>query len=287
MRLGSNIHSIEHGNYLEHEVGFTDLKRVVEIVKQRHNLDLSNYAKSSLLRRVKRIISLYNVKSFDDLYQTLTARPDLMESFVEEITVNTTEMFRDPSLWRMLKRKIVPDLNFANNLSVWHAGCSSGEEVLSFSLLLQEMGLLGKIRVVATDINNSIIDEAKKGRVQLRRISTYQENYKRYYGEDSLADYYTKQGDYAVFNPELIKHVDWRKHNLVDSIAFSKFDLIFCRNVLIYFNPILQNRVFELFHESLFNNGKVILGSKESMITSPMFNKFKEIDKEEKIYQKL
>lgn len=287
MELSRSLKNIEQGQFLENEIGFTELKDLVQLLKSRYDIDFSNYAKSSLIRRIKRVLTIFGIPDYNQLKVTLTSNEHFLKEFVNEVTVNTTELFRDPSLWRHLKKDVIPKLNVDHNLAIWHAGCSSGEEVISLSIILKELDLLGKIRVIATDLNSEVLDECKQGRISVRKLDLYRENYKRYSGSEKLDQYYTINGEYAYFDPELLKHVQWRKHNLVKSEVFSKFDLIFCRNVLIYFDAHLQNDVFELFHESLFKNGKVILGSKESMITSSAFHKFKEINREEKIYEKL
>ena len=287
MEVSRPLKTLEQGQFLEKEIGFTELKDLVQTLKNNYGIDFSNYAKSSLIRRIKRVLTIFGIENYDQLKANLSSNELFFKDFINEITVNTTELFRDPSLWRYLRKDVIPQLNVDHNLAIWHAGCSSGEEVLSLSIILNELGLLGKIRVVATDLNSDVLEEAKKGRMNVRKLDLYRENYKRYSGSEKLNDHCVVRGEYAYFDPELLKHVQWRKHNLVKSEVFSKFDLILCRNVLIYFDAILQNNVFELFHESLFKNGKLILGSKESMITSPVYHKFKEINRDEKVYEKL
>ncbi|PWJ44686.1 CheR family methyltransferase [Sediminitomix flava] len=273
---------------MQEEIDVTDIKRLTHFIENKYDYDFNNYAISSYRRRVKRVLELYKLSSVDDLIKKLTASPSFFQEFVSEITVNVTEMFRDPSYWKLLKEDVIPELfNQQERINIWHAGCSSGEEVFTMTILLEEMGLLDRSYIVATDIDLSIIDKAKQASIRLKNMELNQQNYERYGGKKSIWDYFTQEGNYAKFSPSLLRHTSFRKHDLVKGPVFSKFDLILCRNVMIYFNQELQNDVLTKLHESLFKYGVLAVGSKESLIWCDISHKFIILNNEEKIYRKI
>jgi chemotaxis protein methyltransferase CheR len=270
------------------DIEIADLRKLTQLVKDKYEYDFKNYAMSSFKRRVSRIIELYKFKSVQALIDKLATTPAFFEEFVSEITVNVTEMFRDPTFWKVLREQIIPNIIVNHNkLSIWHAGCSSGEEVFSMAILLQEMGHLDKATLVATDIDTAIIDRAKKGQIHTKNMELNGKNYQRYEGPFTLDKYFKEQNGVSVLDPSLLKNVSFRKHDLVQGGVFSKFDLILCRNVMIYFNQTLQNDVLIKLHESLFKYGYLCIGSKESLIWCDIANKFIVVNNEEKIYKKI
>jgi chemotaxis protein methyltransferase CheR len=270
------------------EIEIAELRKLTELIKERYNYDFSNYAMSSFKRRIQRILELYKLTSIDILIRRLTEEPKFFREFVSEVTVNVTEMFRDPSFWRELRDHILPNILLNNNnISIWHAGCSSGEEVFSMAIVLKEMGMLDKTKIVATDIDTDILQKAKSGIYSMKNMDLNQKNYLRFQGTMSLDKYYREENGKAIMDKSLVENVSFREHNLVASAAFSKFDLILCRNVMIYFNQTLQNNVLKMFHESLFKYGYLIVGSKESLIWCEIANKFIVANNEEKIYKKI
>jgi chemotaxis protein methyltransferase CheR len=268
------------------ELDISDLKRITEVVKQKYNYDFTNYAMSSFKRRVLRILEMQKL-NVDTLIKKITDSPRYFEEFLNELTVNVTEMFRDPSFWGVMRNDILPAILLNHKkFKIWHAGCSSGEEVLSMCILLKEMGILEDVSIIATDLDSKILQKAKEGTQSLKNMELNEKNYIRYQGTGELSDYYTIQNDQAVFDKKLLKNVSFRNHDLVLGDIFNKFDLVLCRNVMIYFNQKLQNEVLTKFHESLFRYGYLAIGSKESLIWCDIGNKFLVVNKEEKIYKK-
>jgi chemotaxis protein methyltransferase CheR len=270
------------------DIDIADLKRISELIYQKYNYDFRNYAMSSFKRRVLRIMELKKL-SVEALIKKLNDTPQFINEFLDELTVNVTEMFRDPSFWRIMREEIIPAILLNHKqFKIWHAGCSSGEEVLTMCIMLKEMGILHDVTVIATDLDSNILERAKSGTYQLKSMELNEKNYIRFQGTaPSLKEYYREENGYAVFNKELLNNVSFRKHDLVLGEIFNKFDLILCRNVMIYFNQALQNDVLKKFHESLFKYGYLAIGSKESLIWCDYANRFIVVNNEEKIYKKI
>lgn len=269
------------------DIDIADLKRISDLIYSRHGYDFRNYAMSSFKRRILRILELKGT-TIEGLIRKLTEQPGFMEEFLDELTVNVTEMFRDPSFWRVMRDEIIPGILLNHKeFKIWHAGCSSGEEVFSMAILLEEMGILQNVQLIATDLDVGILEKAKAGTYPLKNMELNEKNYIRFEGKKSLKDYYREENGKAVFNRELMRTVSFRKHDLVMGEIFNKFDLILCRNVMIYFNQNLQNEVLKKFHESLFRYGYLAIGSKESLIWCDIANKFIVVNNEEKVYKKI
>lgn len=197
-------------------------------------------------------------------------------------------MFRDPSFWREIRDHIIPNIRLNHEtFSIWHAGCSSGEEVISMTILLKEMGILDHVNIIATDIDKPILNRAMKAEYSIKNMDLNEKNYIRYQGNSSITNYFEEKNGKAVFDPGLLKNVSFRNFDLVRGEAFSKFDLILCRNVMIYFNQNLQNKVLCTLHKSLFKYGYLSIGSKESLIWCEISNRFIVANNEEKIYKKI
>ncbi len=266
-------------------VSFEDLDQLVQLIRNIHGFDFSEYSSASLKRRISRIAQLENLSIFD-LKNLLTNDPDYFEHFLAEITVNVTEMFRDPDFYKALRNQVLPYLKSYQHIKVWNAGCSSGEELYSFAIAFEEEEIYQRSFLYGTDVNPLMIEEARSGRYPLKQISLYGENYKAAGGVKTLSDYYTMEHDKAVILPELKKRTLFSIHNLVSDGVFNEFNLISCRNVLIYFNTTLQEKVLQLFYDSLMNFGFLCLGSKESLKGS-VAKRFKVIDRKHNIYQKI
>ncbi len=268
------------------EIDIADLKKITEVVKSKYGYDFTNYAMSSFKRRISRILEMNNM-SMEVLMKRLYD-PGFLDDFLNEITVNVTEMFRDPSFWRVLRDDVIPGILLNHQtIRIWHAGCSSGEEVFSMAIMLREMNLLDKVNIIATDLDTNILEKAKKGEYNLKNMELNEKNYIRYQGTSSLKDYFKESNGKAVLDKSLVENVSFRKHDLVKGDVFNKFDLVLCRNVMIYFNQTLQNEVLKNFHESLFKYGYLAIGSKESLIWCEIANKFIIVNNEEKIYKKI
>ena len=204
-----------------------------------------------------------------------------------DLSVSVTSMFRDPNFYKAFRAQVVPLLRTYPFIRVWHAGCSTGEEVYSMAILLQEEGLLDRARIYATDINEAVLRTAKAGIFPLEKMQEYTQNYLRAGGTRSFSEYYTAAYEGALFSPALTANVVFAQHNLVTDRSFSEFTVILCRNVMIYFDRPLQNRVHQLFYESLPMYGILAVGSKESLRFSDVEGCYEEINAREKIYRKV
>ncbi len=270
------------------DIDIADLKRISEFIYQKYRYDFRNYAMSSFKRRVLRIMDLKKL-TVETLLKRLNDVPAFINEFLDELTVNVTEMFRDPSFWRVMREEIIPAILLNHKqFKIWHAGCSSGEEVLTMAIVLKEMGILNDVSIIATDLDTTILERAKSGVYPIKNMDLNEKNYIRFQGSaSSLKDYYREENGHAMFNRELLANVSFRKHDLVTGDIFNKFDLVLCRNVMIYFNQTLQNEVLKKFHESLFKYGYLAIGSKESLIWCDYANRFIVVNNEEKIYKKI
>ena len=262
------------------------LTELIELVRRIHGFDFGEYSKASLKRRLSRIVMLKKL-SFADLYRQLYNEPQFFQWFLEEITVNVTEMFRDPVFFKALNTQVVPYLKDQKYIRVWSAGCSSGEEVYSLSILLNQAGLSGKSFIYGTDINSEMLNEARKGVYSLRKLKTYEENYTQTELPGELMDHFNKMNDEAGLHTELRQNTLFSMHNLISDSVFNEFQLISCRNVFIYFEAALQENILELFYNSLAPDGFLCLGTKETIRFQHMKSKFRVINSKANIYQKI
>ena len=214
------------------ELEIAQLRTLTDLLKRKFDYDFSNYAMSSFRRRIQRILEIYKFASFEALLEKLNGSDEkFFHEFLSEITVNVTEMFRDPTFWLELRENILPMIFEENrNVSIWHAGCSSGEEVFSMAILLKEMNLLDKVRIVATDIDTAILQKAREGVYSMKNMELNTKNYETARGSSKLENYFKEQGGKAHLDKNLIRDVVFREHNLVHGTAFSKFDLILFKN---------------------------------------------------------
>lgn len=270
------------------DIEIAELRKLTEIIKENYDYDFTNYAMSSFKRRIQRVMEIYKFNNVETLIKKLKEDKPFFGDFVSEITVNVTEMFRDPSFWREVRDQIIPSILLNNKtISIWHAGCSSGEEVFSMCIMLKEMGLLENSKIIATDLDRAILEKAKAGNYMIKNMEVNEKNYIRYEGKHKLSDYYKEVNGKAIMDKSLVANVSFREHDLVKGPIFNKFDLVLCRNVMIYFNQTLQNVVLKKLHESLFKYGYLIIGNKESLIWCEIANKFIVVNNEEKIYKKI
>lgn len=262
-----------------------EVKLLLADLMDHYGYDFTDYSKASLKRRIQRLITLDKFPSFAELRFRVKTDEDYLKRFVEEITVNVTEMFRDPSFYRYLKDHVLKVLATYPLIRIWHAGCSTGEEVYSMAILLHEANLLHKSLLYATDLNPDVLDKARRGIFPLANMKQYSENYILSGGAHEFSDYYTAKYDHALFNKDLSGKMIFATHNLVSDRSFNEFQLILCRNVLIYFDKDLQDRVLTLFDQSLDQLGFLALGSKETIRFSPIASHYSQMDKE-KIWRK-
>lgn len=264
----------------------SQLYELIGQVKESHGFDFSDYSKASLKRRFSRIMMLKKL-GFNELKNSLINDPNFFQWFLEEITVNVTEMFRDPSFYKALKEHVISQLSGFQHIRVWSAGCSSGEEVYSLAILLNDAGLNEKSFIYGTDINTEMLNEARKGVYSLRKINSYTENYKLCDLPGLLTDHFAMMHDAANIHNKLKQNTLFSTHNLVSDTVFNEFQVISCRNVFIYFEAELQQKILDLFYKSLSQSGFLCLGSKESIRFPDFKNKFKVLNTRENIYQKI
>ncbi|MFL9829507.1 CheR family methyltransferase [Flavobacterium sp. ARAG 55.4] len=262
-----------------------ELETLINEVYEHYGFDFGNYSKASLKRRVERLYLMDGFSHFHEFLHRITTDEDYYRRMIEEITVNVTEMFRDPLFYSVLRNEVIPLLAPKPFIRIWHAGCSTGEEVFSMAILLKELGLLHKSLLYATDINGTVLETAKKGVFPLRMMKQYSENYLASGGAEDFSSYYSANFNIVKFNPDLSEKMVFSQHNLVSDTSFNEFDLILCRNVLIYFNNDLQSRAIKLFDDSLSVLGFLALGSKETIKYTQGDSKFVQLRKE-KIWRK-
>jgi chemotaxis protein methyltransferase CheR len=259
---------------------------LLEAIYRKYGYDFRQYARASIKRRVHRRMAQAHLASVSAVQHEAIHDPAFFDQLLLDLSVNVTEMFRDPPMFRALRERVLPVLADRPHVRIWHAGCSTGEEVYSMAILLAETGLQDKTRVYATDFNEVCLDRARQGIYSLRDLRAHTANYQKSGGTGSFADYYTARYDSALLAPELRKNVVFADHNLVTDGVFGEMDLILCRNVLIYFSRPLQNRVFGLFRGSLRTGGFLCLGSKESIQFADCASEFEAILPGQRIYRR-
>lgn len=263
-----------------------ELNLFLEALYQRHGYDFRHYAQASVRRRVRHLLAKSGDASISEMIPKLLYDDDFAQAAIFDFSIAVTEMFRDPDFYQSVRRNVVPYLKTYPFVKIWHAGCATGEEVYSLAILLQEEGVYDRATIFATDFNDGVLDKAKEGIYALKDIRQYTSNYQKAGGTRSFADYYHAQYELAIMNQGLKDNITFASHNLVTDGVFGEMHLIFCRNVLIYFDRMLQNRVLGLFADSLNYGGFLGLGSKETLQFSEVAKYFKVIDDHTKIYQK-
>lgn len=264
-----------------------ELDLLINELSAKYGYDFTNYARASLKRRVNRLLVIDRFPSFAELLYKVRKDDGYLSHVVQELTVNVTEMFRDPVLFRTIREKVLPVLGTHPFIRIWHAGCSTGEEVYSMAIMLEESNLLHKSLLYATDLNPSVIENIKKGIFPMSQMKDYSENYILSGGKKDFSTYYTAKYDWAKFDEKLKSKMIVATHNLVSDRSFNEFQLIFCRNVLIYFDKELQDKVLKLFDESLEKLGYLVLGSKESLRFSSIVKKYSQLENKEKVWRKI
>jgi len=252
-----------------------------------YGYDFTDYARASFKRRINRLFSLDGFPSFAEFRYRIRNDHEYLKRFIEEVTVNVTEMFRDASFYRALRSEVLSVLDTYPFIRIWHAGCSTGEEVYSMAILLKEEGLLHKSLLYATDINPLVLEQARSGIYSLTYMKQYSENYINAGGKHDFSSYYSASYDRVKFDDSLRGKMIFATHNLVSDRSFNEFQLILCRNVLIYFDKDLQHKVFQLFDDSLETLGFIGLGAKETLRFSPLAHRFKQYGGREKIFRKM
>lgn len=263
-----------------------EMELLLGILLDLYGYDFTNYARASLKRRINRVLIVDRMPSFAELLYRVKNDPAYLKHLVAELTVNVTEMFRDPQVYALLRQQVLPVLATYPFIRVWHAGCATGEEVYSMAILLDEAGLLHKSLLYATDLNHNMVEQVRSGIFPVRHMKHYSENYIAAGGKLEFSKYYTAKYDRAVFSPHLRHKMIVATHNLVSDSSFNEFQVIFCRNVLIYFDKDLQEKVLHLFDNSLEKRGFLVLGTKENIRFSGIASRYETIASKEKIWRK-
>ena len=264
-----------------------EIELLLEGVYRYYGYDFRSYAYASLRRRLWKRIESEGLSSVTALHERVLHDRAVMERLLMDLSINVTAMFRDPSFYQAFRTEVVPLLRTYPFIRVWHAGCSTGEEVYSLAILLEEEGLYDRTRLYATDINENVLDQARAGVFPLDKMQEYTDNYLRAGGTRSFSEYYTAAYGGALFSPSLREQVVFAQHNLVTDGPFAEFNVILCRNVLIYFNRTLQQRAHDLFYDSLGMFGLLALGSKESLKFTKHESCYELVCRTGKIYRKV
>jgi chemotaxis protein methyltransferase CheR len=269
-----------------------DLERIevqllLEAIYQHYGFDFRGYALGSLKRRLWRRAIGEKVETLSALQDKVLHDPAVMERLLLDLSINVTAMFRDPTFFKAFREKVVPLLRTYPFVRIWNAGCSTGEETYSLAILLKEEGLYDRTRIYATDINDRVLERASEGRFPLEKMREFTENYIRAGGQEEFSSYYKVKGDEASFSGELSEQIVFAQHNLVSDAPFNEFNVIVCRNVMIYFGKTLQDRVHELFYDSLEPLGALALGHKESIRFTRYEDRYEALDAQEKLYRKM
>jgi chemotaxis protein methyltransferase CheR len=263
-----------------------EFRKFLDSIRYVYSYDFTDYAEASVKRRVSAFMIKRKFTKLEELCKMIMKDDKFFEEFIQELSVTVTEMFRDPLFYKSLRENVLIRLATYPFIKIWIAGCATGEEVYSMAIILKEAGLLNRSIIYATDINQNSIYISKEGIYPLENMKAYTANYQKSGGTGSFSEYYKAKYDSALFDKSLRQNIVFSPHNLAVDRSFNEFQMIICRNVLIYFNQALQNKVFNLFYDSLCTFGFLGLGNKESILFSDKKNCFDEIDRKEKIYIK-
>jgi chemotaxis protein methyltransferase CheR len=277
--------NFEHEDSIE-EISHPDIIELLEQIYQEYGYDFRDYSPAHLKRRIKNRMSLSGISTVKNFRQKMMSEPAFATRCVKDFSIKVTEMFRDPSFYVALREKVIPLLKTYSFIKVWHAGSATGEEVYSMAILLHEEGLYNRSLIYATDFDQDGLEHGKEGIYLTEKVPEYSKNYLASGGKFSLSDYYSSHYNRIILKKDLKKNIVWANHNLVTDSVFAEVNLVLCRNVLIYFNKNLQNKVHTLFINSLANGGILCLGKKENLQYSPVYEKFTALDKDQKIYRK-
>jgi chemotaxis protein methyltransferase CheR len=268
------------------EIDDNEVQAILDLVYQRSGFDFRNYSIFSIKRRILDIIRAEHLKSLAELHEKIAEDYECMSRFVQSISVIVTSMFRDPVFFLALREKVVPLFRHYPLIRIWHAGCATGEEAYSMAVLMEEEGLYDRCKIYATDINKPALRKAKEGIFHLKFMQEFTNNYINSGGRTPFSNYYIAKYESAIFHQSLKRNLIFSHHNLVTDGLFNQFDLILCRNVLIYFDKTLQNSVHNLLYSSLTKKGILGLGDKETIRFSPYEECYEIIDADHRIYRR-
>lgn len=263
-----------------------EIQLLIEALYRKYGYDFRDYSPAHVRRRILHRFAMSGLASISAMQHEILNNKAFLGELLHDLSINITEMFRDPPFFLAVRQKVVPLLQTYPFIKIWHAGCSTGEEIYSMAILLKEEGLLCRSQLYATDINTTVLEQAKSGIVPINNIKQYTVNYQKAGGTCSFADYYNARYDSAKLDDSLLEKIVFADHNLVTDGVFGEMNMIICRNVMIYFNKNLQNRVYKLFLESLCNGGFLCIGAKENIQFSKYAASFEDVAKKERIYRK-
>jgi len=263
-----------------------EIELFLQAIHLKFGYDFRNYGKAHIKRRVRHRLSVSDFKNVSELIHKILYDPVFYQEILQDLSITVTEMFRDPEFYLAVRKEVVALLKTYPFIKIWHAGCATGEEVYSMAILLKEEGLLKRSQIYATDFNQIALQKARNGIYPIGRIKEYTQNYQKSGGKASFSDYYNARYESVILNESLKDNIVFADHNLVTDGVFGEMNLVICRNVMIYFDKELQNRVIKLFYESLVPGGFLCLGSKESLRFTEIAHKFDVTTEKQKIYRK-
>jgi len=263
-----------------------EISLLLEAIYQKYGYDFRQYSQAHIRRRIMNRMAMSRLENVSQMQSMVLNDETFASVLMQDLSITVTEMFRDPGFYKSLREKVIPILKTYPFIKIWHAGCATGEEAYSMAILLQEEGLYDRTTIYATDFNQQALNQAKEGIFSNKMIKEYTVNYQLSGGKESFSSYYTSSYDNVIMNQSLKKNIVWANHNLVTDSVFAEANLILCRNVLIYFDKNLQNKVQKLFYNSLISGGVLCLGSKESLHFSDFYEEYAELDKKQRIFKK-
>ncbi len=259
---------------------------ILNTIYHKYGYDFREYSEAHVSRRIVNRMTMSNIKDFSQLEWMILNDESFTCLLINDLSITVTEMFRDPQFYISLRENVIPVLKTYPFIKIWHAGCSTGEEAYSMAILLKEENLYERSTIYATDFNVSALNKSKEGIYSNSLIKEYTHNYQLSGGKESFSDYYTSNYDHVIMNQSLKKNIVWANHNLVTDSVFAEVHMILCRNVLIYFERDLQNKVQKLFHDSLVNGGILCLGAKENLRFTNLHDKYTDLDYKQKVFKK-
>ena len=268
------------------ETSEIEITLLLEAIYLKYGYDFREYSEAHIKRRIMYRMSIWGLDDVSQVQSKILKSHSFASILFQDLSINVTEMFRDPEFYKSVRKIVIPILKTYPFIKIWHAGCSTGEEAYSMSILIREEGLQDRTTIYATDFNEHVLTRAKEGIFSNKMMKEYTANYQLSGGEESFSKYYTADSENVIMQSELKKNIVWANHNLVTDSVFSEVHLILCRNVLIYFDKNLQNKVQNLFYDSLIPGGILCLGSKENITTSPYQNDYTVMDKIQRIFKK-
>jgi chemotaxis protein methyltransferase CheR len=263
-----------------------EIQLLLDGILHRYGYDFRHYAPASLRRRIRSIVEKEALPSISTLQERILREPATMARFITSLSVPVTAMFRDPSFYRALRSEVLPMLRTYPFVRIWHAGCSTGEEVYSLAIVLMEENLYDRCRIYATDLSDAMLQRATKGIYDLSRMRDYTHNYQLFGGQQDFSSYYTADHERVIFSPRLRKNIVFSQHNLVSDGPFNEFNLILCRNVMIYFDRTLRDQVLRLLDASLCRFGVMGIGRKETLEFSTIASRYSELPSRTRLYRK-